>query len=95
MPLNLDLLPYLLFVTCVLGCSLEPSHWDGTFEYPRHMFWLRNKKNNVSVRTLIWRPAICGSLNISSKIEKNLIDAAFVPIKNESNILICVSPKAC
>ena len=25
------------------GCSKEPSHWDGSFEYPQHMFWLRNK----------------------------------------------------
>ena len=21
----------------------EPSHWGGSFEYPQHMFWLRNK----------------------------------------------------
>ena len=26
------------------GCSKEPSHQDGSFEYPQHMFWLRNKK---------------------------------------------------
>ena len=26
------------------GCSKEPSHWDGSFEYPQHMFWLRNTK---------------------------------------------------
>ena len=43
------------------GCSKEPSHGDkshgdGSFEYPQHMFWLSNKKNNFSVRTLIWRP---------------------------------------
>ena len=25
-------------------CSKEPPHWDGSFEYPQHMFWLRNKK---------------------------------------------------
>ena len=25
-------------------CSKEPSHWDGSFEYPQHMFWLGNKK---------------------------------------------------
>ena len=24
------------------GCSKESSHWDGSFEYPQHMFWLRN-----------------------------------------------------
>ena len=28
------------------GCSKEPSHRDGSFEYSQHMFWLRNKKNN-------------------------------------------------
>ena len=28
------------------GCSKESSHWDGAFEYPQHMFWLRNKKIN-------------------------------------------------
>ena len=38
------------------GCSKEPSHRDGTFEYPHHMFWLRNKKNNFQLRTLIWGP---------------------------------------
>ena len=26
------------------GCSKEPSYRDGSFEYPEHMFWLRNKK---------------------------------------------------
>ena len=24
------------------GCSKEPSHLEGSFEYPQHMFWLRN-----------------------------------------------------
>ena len=26
------------------GCSKEPSYLDGSFEYPQHMFWVRNKK---------------------------------------------------
>ena len=26
--------------------------WDGSFEYPQHMFWLRNEKNIFLVRTL-------------------------------------------
>ena len=30
------------------GCSKEPSHWHGSFEYPQHMFWLRIKKNSYS-----------------------------------------------
>ena len=38
------------------GCSKEPSHRDVSFEYPQHMFWLRNKKNNFLLHTLIWGP---------------------------------------
>ena len=38
------------------GCSKEPSQRDGSFEYPQHMFWLRNKKNSFQLHTLIWRP---------------------------------------
>ena len=26
------------------GCSKAPSHLDGSFQHPQHMFWLRNKK---------------------------------------------------
>ena len=35
-----------------LGCSKESSHRDGSFEYPQHMFWLRNKK---IICSFIWR----------------------------------------
>ena len=38
------------------GCSKEPSHRDGSFEYPQHMFWLRTKKNDFQLSTLIWGP---------------------------------------
>ena len=38
------------------GFSKEPSRPDGSFEYPQHMFWLRNKKNNFQIRTLILGP---------------------------------------
>ena len=38
------------------GCLKEPSHGDGSFDYPKHMFWLRNKKTNFQFRTLIWGP---------------------------------------
>ena len=31
-------------------CSKEP----GSFEYAQHVKWLRNKKNNFQLRTLIW-----------------------------------------
>ena len=49
------------------GRSKEPSHRDGSFEYPQHMFWLRNKKNNFQLRTLIW------GLNMSLFTEVNKI----------------------
>ena len=48
LPINLNM---------CFGCSKEPSHRDGSFEYPQHMFWLRNKKNNFQLCTLIWRSA--------------------------------------
>ena len=38
------------------GCSKEPSNRDASFEYPQYMLWLKNKKNNLQLRTLIWRP---------------------------------------
>ena len=34
------------------------SHREGSFGYPKHMFWLRNKKNNFQLPTLMWGPAI-------------------------------------
>ena len=37
------------------GCSKDLTHWDGSFEYPQHMFWLRNR-NNFQITSLIWRP---------------------------------------
>ena len=37
-------------------CSKEPSHRDSSFEYPQHMFWMRNKDNSFPIHTLIWRP---------------------------------------
>ena len=35
LPINLNM---------CFGCSKEPSHWDGSFKHPHHMFWLINKK---------------------------------------------------
>ena len=42
---------------CFSGLK-EPSHWGGSFEYPQHMFWLRNKKISYWLRTIIWMPKI-------------------------------------
>ena len=47
----------IIFLSIVLnmcfGCSKEPSHRDGSFEYPTHMS-LRHKKNNFLLRNLTW-----------------------------------------
>ena len=32
-------------------CPKEPSQWDGSFEYPQHMFWLRITVLEISQRT--------------------------------------------
>ena len=34
------------------GCSKEPSHLDGPFEYPQHMFWMINKELNFQYALL-------------------------------------------
>ena len=48
------------------GCSKELSHRDGSFEYPQHMFWFRNKKNNFQLRILILGPEILVYLSMQS-----------------------------
>ena len=40
-----------------LGCSKESAHRDGSFEYPQHMFWFRDKKIYFQLCTLIWESA--------------------------------------
>ena len=37
------------------GCSKESSRRDDSFEYPQHMFWLRNKTIKVFDNKLISR----------------------------------------
>ena len=54
------------------GCSKDLSHRDNSFEHPQHMFWLRNKKNNFQLRTLIWGPEYYFIL-ILSKAKPNAI----------------------
>ena len=33
-----------IYINMCSGYSKEPSHWDGSFEYPQHMLCLRYKK---------------------------------------------------
>ena len=54
-------------LTMCFGCSKEPSHPDGSFEYPQHMIWLRNKKNNFQLHTLIRGPGFESESNYSGQ----------------------------
>ena len=39
------------------GCIKEPSHWDGSFEYPQHMFfWELRKTKSLMWLLLKWQP---------------------------------------
>ena len=38
--------------TC-FWCSKDLSHREGSFEHPQHMFWLKNKKDDLQLRTFI------------------------------------------
>ena len=49
----------IIFSIC-FGCSKEPSHPDGSFEYPQHMFWLKNKKVIFLLPTLNLKGLIIG-----------------------------------
>ena len=41
----------IIFSIC-FGCSKEPPHCDGCFEYPQHMSWLKNKTVIFLLHTL-------------------------------------------
>ena len=56
---KLQLFSYPSGKTSILGAQKEPSYRDGSFEYRQHMFWLRNKKNNFQLSTLILGPDVC------------------------------------
>ena len=45
------------------GCSLGPSHRDGSFEYQQQLFWLRN----------LWKIILIKCTTIQGLIEKCLV----------------------
>ena len=59
------------------GCLKEPSLRDGSFEYPQHMFWFRNKKNSFQLRTLIW-----GLINNKELVPSIRYTLAYAPIED-------------
>ena len=64
------------------GCSKKPSHRDGSFEYPQHTFWMRNKKNNFQLRA--W-PLLVANVNVpKSYILAHKIGTVHVSIESIS-----------
>ena len=53
---NKSIFSYSSVLTYVLDAQKEPSHRDGSFEYPQHMYWFRNKK------TIFYHPPITTGL---------------------------------
>ena len=47
-------------------CSKELIHWDGSFEYPQHIFWLRNRKIIYRILSDL-DMALCRQVDVLSK----------------------------
>ena len=52
------------------GCSKELSNWDGSFEYPQHMIWLRNKKIVFGTHALLSKGLRKQTLNWTSSLHR-------------------------
>ena len=71
------------------GCSKEPSHRDGSFEYPQHMFWLRNTEKDCREWKLTtvdpqerstWRSGVRSAMRAASQLPgKGLTDVDDAP----------------
>ena len=61
-------------------CSKELSHLDGSFEYPQHMFWLRNQKIIFITHSYLKPLVTCGILKYflyesqGSRLEKTCLN---------------------
>ena len=63
----------------IIFLSISLNMWDGSFEYPQHMFWLRNKKIIFLLSTLIWEPGIL----IGASNEYHPQQMSTTPIRNK------------
>ena len=71
------------------GCSKDPSHRDGSFEYPQHMFWLKNKKNIFfHLHTLIWGP-LKAVFTVENYVPQPQIELVSMLIKIIISSLLC------
>ena len=81
---------FLLIILVIrFGCSKEPSYFDGSFEYPQHMVWLRDKKSMFLLCTLNKRPVY-----IYFHSSKNIVDIILQRLeKYASNLEVLVDQR--
>ena len=71
------------------GCSKEPSHQDGSFEYPQHMCWLRNTINIFQLHTLILGPENLALMHSESESLKiNTTKTCLLTNLNNENMML-------
>ena len=74
----------IIFSVC-FGCSKELSHRDGAFEYPQHVFWLRNKKNVFLLSTNL-KPAASSRMSLLIHVvSQELLMLAYTEIGSRQN----------
>ena len=59
------------------GCSIEPSHRDGSLENPQHTFWLRNKEIIFH-----YKPLFCGPDFVSPDLCLNCLTKLLADYKS-------------
>ena len=56
-------------------CSKEPSHSDGSFEYPQQMFWMRNeKKQSHFIIYFLYKVWKSGPITVRANISGHYLD---------------------
>ena len=63
------------------GCSKEMSHGDSSFEYPQHMFWLRNKK-----KIFFKQISLLLMYNVQKRFTSRLIKRVICLLKRHNSI---------
>ena len=68
------------------GCSKEPSHRDGFFEYPQLMFWLRIRKIIISYALLSGGLATVLQLSSGMHVPYQTFDHTSISILCDDNV---------
>ena len=72
--------------------------WDGSFGYPQHIFWMRNKESSFPIHTLILRPAWTTPLELKIPMTTSIgcllfSSLAIFLLKREENYILSSQPR--